>query len=107
MDVLKNKQYKSYEKLSRYTTFPYYYHTVDGKYIYGTTSQLSKDSDYSLYLVQRGDTWDSIALDAYNNPVYYWVLCDYNEVQDPFTEPVEGTYIRVPVISVIKYDEVL
>ena len=107
MDILKNKQYKSYRKLSRYTTFPIYYHTLDNKYVYGTTSHLGQDISYTLYKVKNNDTWDSIALEAYNNPVYYWILCDFNEVQDPFREPAPGTYIRIPVLSLIRFNEVI
>lgn len=107
MDVLKNKEYKSYNKLSRYTTFPTYYHTVDDKYVYGITSHLLKNTPYSLYRVQRNDTWDSIALEAYNNPVYYWILCDFNDVQDPFDEPKLDSYIKIPVLSSIRFHEVI
>lgn len=106
MDVLKDKQYKNYDKLSRYTSFPTYYHTIDDKYVYGTTSKLKKDISYSLYRVKVNDTWDSIALEAYNNPVYYWIICDYNDVQDPFEEPKLGSYVRIPVLSLIQFEEV-
>lgn len=107
MDVLKNKQYKSYDKLSRYTTFPIYYHTIDNKYVYGTTNHLLKNITYTLYKVKKNDTWDSIALEAYNNPVYYWIICDFNDIQDPFIEPEPDTYVKVPVLSLIRYHEVI
>lgn len=107
MDVLKNKQYKSYKRLSRYTTFPIYYHTVDDKYVYGTTNHLLKNTPYTLYKVKKNDTWDSIALDAYNNPVYYWIICDFNDIQDPFIEPEKDTFIKIPVLSSVRYHEVI
>lgn len=103
MNVLKDKKYRSYDKLSRYTTFPYYYHTLDKKYVYGTTSHLDDKTVYKLYKVQLNDTWDKIALDAYNNPVYYWILCDFNGIQDPFKEPEVGMYIKIPVLSTIEF----
>ena len=106
MDVLKDKKYRSYDKLSRYSIFPYYYHTLDDKYIYGTTSHLSDDNLYTLYTVKQNDTWDKIALDAYNNPVYYWIICDFNGVQDPFLEPAVGLQIKIPVLSTIHYRRV-
>ena len=103
MDVLKDKKYKSYDKLSRYTIFPYYYHTIDKKYVYGTTSHLNENNLYKLYKVQPNDTWDKIALEAYNNPVYYWIICDFNGIQDPFEEPLVGSYVKIPVLSTIGY----
>lgn len=106
MDVLTNKRYKSYDKLSRYTTFPTYYHTLDDKYVYGVTNQLDDSTRYSSYIVKRNDTWDKISLDAYNNPVYYWIICDFNRIQDPFEEPKEGTKIMIPVLSTVKFRRV-
>ena len=104
MDVLKNKTYKQYEKVSRYNNFPYYYHKLDKKWIYGTTTQLNDTTPYILYKVVKNDSWDSIALAAYNNPTYYWVICDFNRVQDPFTKPVEGSSIKIPVFSNIQFN---
>ena len=40
MDVLKNKYYKEYTRLSRYAVFPCYYNTLDDKYLVGTSSAL-------------------------------------------------------------------
>lgn len=104
MDVLKNEQYKQYDRLSRYSPFPTYYNTLDDKYIYGITSNLNTDTNYSLYTVKSGDSYDSIALKKYNNPTYFWVICDFNRIQDPFEKPVPGTVLKIPVISMIKYE---
>jgi len=104
MDVLKDRQYKSYPRLSRYSTFPYYYNTLDNKYVVSTTAYLDNTTTYSLYLIKEGDTLDSIALEQYNNPTYYWVLCSFNRIQDPFKELVVGEYIKVPVISTLQYE---
>ena len=49
MDVLKDKQYKDYNYLSRYESFPYYFHSIDRKYIYGTTSQLDQNLSYNIF----------------------------------------------------------
>ena len=42
MDKLKNKSFKNYDYITRYSKFPYYYNTLDDKYIYGITENLSK-----------------------------------------------------------------
>lgn len=105
MEVLKNKSYDTESNsLSRYTPFPYYYHTKDDKYVSGVTSYLKNTTVYTSYEVQRGDTFDSIALEFYNNPTLYWIICSFNRIQDPFTELVEGQVLKIPSISNIEFD---
>jgi nucleoid-associated protein YgaU len=104
MEVLRNKSYTDSGRLSRYTPFPYYYHTKDDKYISGVTSYLKDTTVYTSYDVQRGDTFDSIALEFYNNPTLYWIICSFNRIQDPFTELVEGQVLKIPSISNIEFD---
>ena len=71
MAVLDSKAYKNYDYISRYTRIPYYFHTIDKKYIYGTGTHLNNETPYQLYEIKRGDTPDSLALRFYNNPTYY------------------------------------
>ena len=52
MDVLVNKAYRTYDKVSRYTNFPYYYNVIDKKYIYGVTRPLAKDIPYIIHIVK-------------------------------------------------------
>lgn len=104
MDVLKNKAYKQYDNTSRYAIFPYFYHSKDEKYVYGTTAYLKDTTPYSLYTVKKFDTLDSIALEFYNNPTLYWVICSFNHIQDPFIELKEGQKLKIPSMSTIEYD---
>lgn len=104
MEVLKNKSYTDSDQLSRYTPFPYYYHTKDNKYVRGITSYLKDTTVYSLYEVQKGDTFDSIALEYYNNPTLYWIICSFNHIQDPFTELQTGQKLKIPALSNIEFD---
>lgn len=103
MDVLTNKSYKNYSKLSRYSNFPYYYHTLDKKYIYGKTAYLKDDTLYSIHIVQPRDTFDSLALYYYNNPTLYWIICDFNRVADPYTPLKVGQELKIPSISNIEF----
>jgi len=105
MDVLKDKQLRAYNRLSRYANFPFYYNTLDNKYMYGTTNHLKNNTAYQLYRIKKNDTIDSIALDCYNDPTYYWVICDFNRIQDPFKELRVGSYIKLPILSLIDYKE--
>ena len=104
MSKLTEKSYKRYDRVSRYSPFPYYYHSVDNKYFYGVTAHLeNKDTPFVAHTVKEEDTWDSLALYYYNNPTYYWVICDFNRVQDPFIEPTAGSVIKIPTFSAINY----
>lgn len=104
MNILTDKQYKNYDRLSRYEIFPTYYNTVDNKYFYGTTAQLSTDTPFISHKVSQNDTWDSLALYYYGNPTYYWIICDFNRIQDPLSRPKLNTIIKIPTFSAIKFD---
>lgn len=104
-DVLTNKQYKEYNKVSRYSNFPIYYNILDNKYIQGTTAYLNNTTAHSLYTVVKNDTYDSIALKFYGTPIFYWIICSFNHIQDPFIPPKVGDTLMIPVFSTITYDE--
>ena len=103
MDILKNKQYKSYSRLSRYSNFPYYYNSLDNKYQYGTVSNLSKDGNYTKHTVKQGETFDSIAIKYYNNPTYYWIICNFNNISDCFEKPIAGSVLLIPSLSTLSF----
>jgi hypothetical protein len=104
-DVLKNKSYKTYNYLSRYESFPYYYHEVDKKYVYGTHAQLKRSTIFTSHKIEPGDTLDTLALKYYNNPTLFWVIADFNSIQDPFMKLVEGNYINIPSIAGITFNK--
>ena len=103
MEILSNKSYRQYTKISRYSPFPYYYHKKDDKYIYGKTSYLRDDTLFTTYVVKRNDTLDSIALEFYNNPTLYWIICSFNIIQDPFKQLKEGQKLKIPALSNIEF----
>ena len=105
MNIVKDKAYKSYDYISRYQSFPYYYNTEDNKYVYGTTGQLNIGNNYSIYVTQKNDSYDNIALMHYNSPTLYWIICDYNRIQDPFVKPVPGTRLKIPVLSNLTFKQ--
>lgn len=104
-DVLKDKQYLQYNYISRYATFPIYYHTKDDKYIYGITSQLRDDTPYVEVKVEQGDNLDNLAEQYYGRPDYYWIIADFNRIQDPLINLWEHySKLRVPVLSNIVFE---
>lgn len=104
MNILKNKSYRTYNYTSRYSTYPYYYNTLDKKYIYGITGQLSDKTEYTLHYVTDRDTLDSLALYYYGRPDLYWIIADFNRIQDPYINLFEKyNYIYIPSLSGVKY----
>ena len=106
MDVLKDKSYKKFEYISRYSSVPFYYHTKDEKYIFGIGSNVGKDVPYVDHDVRDTDTLDSLALKYYNNPTFYWVIAYFNDIQDCFIKLSDHfKTIKIPAISAVKFGE--
>lgn len=102
MNVLTNRAIKSSKYYSRYNGLSYYYNNLDDKYQLETRHWLKEFVDISkiqTYIVKEKDTYDTIALEFYNNPTYYWVICDYNRIIDPFTPPKAGTVLYLPSLN--------
>lgn len=104
MDVLINKSKKFYDYTSRYATFPFYYHTVDKKYIYGITGNLNTNTEYVIHMIKDTDTLDSLALKYYGRPDLFWVIADFNRIQDPYINLYENyNFLNIPSLSGIRY----
>ena len=101
--MLIDKQRKTYMYFSRYQNSDYYYDTDAQKYWMANAYWLKETTPYIL-TVQRGETYDSIALDSYANPTYWWIIADFNRVTDPFENPKAGTQIKVPIFSNLEFD---
>lgn len=99
MEILQDRTAKSSEYYSRYNGTFYYYNTLDNKYQHETTKWLSHDNKVTKYVVKKDDTYDSIALYFYNNPTYYWIICDFNRILDPIEAPTPGTLLYIPILG--------
>lgn len=104
-DIVVDETYKEYERLSRYQSVPYYFNINDNKYQYGTTKWLDNETTYMLHFVKQNDTLDSIALQYYNNPTYFWIIADFNRILDPFAPLEEGQSVKVPVFSNVYFKD--
>ena len=104
-DVLRDKQFREYKKLSRYSGVPYYYNVNDNKYIYGIGTNLKDTTAFKIHKIVEGDSLDSLALYYYNNPTYFWIIADFNRIQDPFVELEVGSRIKIPTFSSIQFEE--
>lgn len=50
---------------------------------------------YSSYLVKEGDTWTNISFKFYSTIKLWWLICKFNNIENPFTELIPGTYIKI------------
>lgn len=101
-NVLTDKQYRNYEYTSRYSQFPVYYNNKDQKYVYGLTGQLIVNDNIAtvLYEIKPGDTLDSLALNFYGRPDYFWIIADYNRIKDSLS-PLYGRYKTLIIPSMV------
>lgn len=100
MERIKNKSYKQYPYISRYTSFPYYYNILDNKYFYGLTSNLDKSTSFTIHIINDYDTLDLLANIYYGRPDLYWIIADFNNISDPLT-PLYPKYktLKIPSMS--------
>lgn len=105
MNNLKDKSFKQYGYICRYSAFPYYYNIEDKKYIQGTTGNLKTNISYVTHKVKYQDTFDSLSLYYYNSPLYYWVIMDFNQIQDPFQKLKIGQILKIPALNDIEFKD--
>ena len=104
MNVLKDKSSKTYLYTSRYATLPYYYNTLDKKYVYGISKNLNTNTDYVLHNLVDSDSLDSLALKYYGRPDLFWVIADFNNLNDPYIRLVDKmSSIKIPALSGIAW----
>lgn len=105
MNILTDEQTRKYYALSRYETISFYYNTEDNKYIYGLTKNLSKDTPYVLHTVKSTDTLDSLSLKYYGRPDYYWIIANFNNIQDCLESLSNYKSIKIPTFTLLQYED--
>ena len=104
MNVLKDKSSKTYLYISRYATLPYYYNTLNKKYVYSISKNLNTNTDYVLHNLVDSDSLDSLALKYYGRPDLFWVIADFNNLNDPYIKLVDKmSSIKIPSLSGITW----
>lgn len=51
---------------------------------------------YTEYLVQETDCWTNISYKNYGTIELWWLIAKFNNIKNPFTELVPGTYLKIP-----------
>lgn len=57
---------------------------------------------YSNYQVKPKDTWTNLSYKFFNTYKLWWLLCKFNNVEDPFAELVQGQIIKIPSNEVMR-----
>ena len=103
MEIAKNKYYKNFNSVNRYGQYPFYYNTEDKRYFGGITNHLKDTTAFVFHNIKEGDTLDSLSLYYYGNPTRYWIIADFNRIQDPFIELIPGEKIKIPSFADIQF----
>ena len=57
---------------------------------------------YSNYEVKPKDTWTNLSYKFFNTYKLWWLLCKFNNIEDPFTELKQGMIIKIPEKEVVR-----
>ena len=103
MEVLKDKTISSYDYSSRYNTVPYYYNTLDQKFIRGLAKKVAVGFEYSIHNIKETDTLDKLAFHYYGRPDLYWIIADANGILDPFIDLKENyNFLYIPAYKDVR-----
>lgn len=106
MDVLKDKNSVTKSYISRYSNFPFYYHSLDNKHIQGLSAQLSTDTPHVVVAVDQSTSLETLSNKYYGRPDYWWIIADFNRIQDPFMPLIPRfSTLKIPSIGSIEFVE--
>lgn len=97
MATVKNNQNSLFNRYSRYVCGGES-ETANGKIEWWERAQFSRDVSDITYTVENFYTGrlDLIASVFYNEPRYWWVIAQYNNILDPFSEITPGRVLLIP-----------
>lgn len=70
-------------------------------YFYNILNTISFDTDnmspsiYELYTIEAGDTYTYISFKKYNTINLWWLVCAFNNIQNPTRMPESGEVLRI------------
>lgn len=50
---------------------------------------------FKLYEAEEIDRWDLISYKAYGSSRFYWILCIFNDILNPFEQLESGQFIKI------------
>ena len=61
------------------------------------------DAFYTKHVCLGTEWWDNISHEYYNTPNYWYILCELNDVVNPFESLYEGKLVKVLKSSYFYY----
>jgi hypothetical protein len=99
---MKQNEYTDLPKLSmyRFENFFNVYSDVNDYKFYNILKNISlfpsDNSDVEIpYIVKYNDTWALISYKQYNTIDLWWLVCSYNQIENPVKMPTLGTQIKI------------
>lgn len=50
---------------------------------------------FDIYIAEENDWWDNISYKYYDTERLWWLVCEMNNIVNPFEELVEGQQIKI------------
>ena len=72
------------------------YRYVVTRTVYVSGSNVADSDLYNEYTVLNGDHWTLISYKFYDTIDLWWLICKFNEINNPYEIPVAGTMIKIP-----------
>jgi nucleoid-associated protein YgaU len=106
MEKLVDKQSYTFDYKSRYTGIPYYFNTSTNRETPGICKQINFNTAYVLHKIKPTDTLDSLSLEYYSNPTYWWAIAFFNKINDPFIDlALKYKSLKIPALSSIIFED--
>ena len=83
------------------------YQSASGEYFYNILNTINFKSDniadytYEWYTVVLGDTYTYISYKHYNTINLWWLICSFNNIQNPTALPQPGESIKILKVSYV------
>ena len=64
------------------------------------------NDEYVVITSRYKNRYDKLSFDKYSNSKYWWILCDINDINNPFQLEV-NKIVRIPTVSKLFSEEVI
>lgn len=94
-------------EITRYERLFDVYEDKNKLYFYNLLKTINFSQDnlspevYTLYTVQPGDSYPYISYKKYNTINLWWLVCSFNDIQDPTSLPAPGKQIKILNVELI------
>ena len=106
---MKQNQIKDLKKLAseNFENIFNVYQDQDGMYFYNLLQTVVFPQNlpanlFASYTIAYGETWPFISFKTLKSPNLWWIILLANNIQNPLEPLVNGTRIKIPIVSVVR-----